>query len=52
MIHRDLAIGAEAMNRTLQAAPAALPDLAVALGVGLALAHRELLMHLWTLEDG
>jgi len=52
VIHRDLAIGAEAMKRTLDLAPASLPALTVALGVGLALAHRELLMHLWDLEDG
>lgn len=51
MIHRDLAEGAEAMNRTLQLSPAALPDLVVALAVGLVFAHRDLLMHLWDLGD-
>lgn len=52
MIHRDLAIGAEAMNRTLHLSPASLPDLVVALAIGIELCRRELLMHLWALEDG
>jgi len=52
VIHRDLAIGAEAIKRTLDLSPASLPALTVALGVGLVLAHRDLLRYCWDLEDG
>ena len=51
MIHSDLAEGAAVLNETLQIAPEALPELVVALAIGLVLAQRELLMHLWTLEE-
>ena len=50
MIHRDLADGAEAMARTLRATPSALPHLVPWLAVGLVLAQREMLWHLWALE--
>jgi hypothetical protein len=50
MIHRDLARGAEVLNRTLQASPQALPTLIPLLGVGLLMLHRELLIHLWREE--
>ena len=52
MIHRDLAIGAEAMNRTLQLAPDSLPELVPLLGLGFLMLQRQLLLHLWDLEDG
>ncbi len=52
MIHPDLAKGAAVLNETLQIAPEALPELVVALAIGLELCRRELLMHLWSLEDG
>jgi len=51
MIHADVAKGAVVLNETLQIAPEALPQLVVALAIGLVLAQRELLMHLWTLEE-
>jgi len=51
VIHSDLAGGAAALNETLTLAPEALPQLLPALAIGLVLAQRELLMHLWTLEE-
>jgi len=51
MIHRDLAIGADAMVRTLRATPSALPQLIPWLAVGLVICQRELLMHLWRSEE-
>lgn len=52
MIHRDLAIGAEAMNRTLQLSPESLPELIPLLGIGLLMLQRQLLLYVWDLEDG
>ena len=52
MIHSDLAKGAAVLNETLRIAPEALPQLLPALAIGLELCRRELLMHLWDLEDG
>ena len=41
------------MTRTLELSPDSLPELLPWLGVGLVLAQRELLMHLWHQEvDG
>ena len=51
MIHSDLAEGAAALNETLTLAPEALPQLLPALAIGLELCRRELLMHLWALEE-
>jgi len=50
VIHRDLAIGADAMARTLRATPSALPQLVPWLAVGIVIAQRELLKHLWETE--
>jgi hypothetical protein len=47
MIHKDLATGAEALNRTYAVAPYSLPQLVVAFAVGIELCRRELLMYLW-----
>lgn len=51
MIHRDLAEGAKAMNRTLELAPESLPELIPLLGIGLLLLQRQLLLHVWDLEE-
>jgi len=51
VIHSDLAEGAAVLNETLKLAPEALPELVVALAIGLELCRRELLMHLWALEE-
>ena len=50
MIHKDLATGAEALNRTYAVAPHSLPQLVVAFAVGIELCRRELLMYLWRTE--
>ncbi len=47
MIHSDLAVGTQAMTGTLELSTDSLPELLPWLGVGLDLAQRELLMHLW-----
>ena len=51
MIHKDLAKTADALKKTHEIAPHALPELVVAFGVGIALLHRELLMYLWRNES-
>ena len=51
MIHRDLATGAAVLNHTLEVAPHSLPQLVPLFGVGLLLLQRELLLHLWSVED-
>jgi hypothetical protein len=50
MINKDLATGAEALNRTYVIAPEALPQLLGAFSVGIALLHRELIIYLWRNE--
>ena len=50
MINKDLATGAEALNRTYVIAPEALPQLLGAFSVGIAILHRELSMYLWRNE--
>ena len=50
MIHRDLATGAAALNRTLEIAPHSLPQLVPLFGVGLLLLQRQLLLRLWSME--
>ena len=51
MIHRDLAIGAAVLNRTLQAAPHSLPQLVLLFSVLLLMLQRELLLDLSSMED-
>jgi hypothetical protein len=51
MIHRELATGAAVLNHTLEVAPHSLPQLVPLFGVGLLLLQRELLLHLWSMED-
>ena len=50
MINKDLATGAEALNRTYAVAPYSLPQLVVAFAVGIELCRCELLMYLWRAE--
>jgi hypothetical protein len=47
MINKDLATGAEALNRTYVIAPEALPQLIVTFSVGIVLLQRELIIYLW-----
>ena len=57
MIHPDLLDAAKAIDLTAQIAQrqgilsSALPELVSLLTVGIVLLHRELLMHLWRLDD-
>ena len=51
MIHADLQHAARALGRTAEINPGATCELIPLLGVGLVIAHRELLLHLWQQEE-
>ena len=52
MIHAEIAQVATAMKLTHNSNPKALPELVIHLAICLELSRRELLMHLWQLENG
>ena len=51
MIHTDLHHAAQALSRTAEVNPDCIPELVPLLSVGLVLAQREMLMHLWRAEE-
>ena len=51
MTHVDLQHAARALCRTAEMNPSAIPELIPLLGVGLVIAHLELLVNLWQQEE-